>query len=81
MILFLPPANTIAGRWCFQSCLSVHERGLHVAITHAALDLTIQGSPPGPSQDMEPYCTGTSLDMGPHWTGTPSPGPAPHPDI
>ena len=48
-----------------KSCLSVSHstlsirRGCHVAITHGALDLTIQGSSWPCPPDMGPYCTGT----------------------
>ena len=47
--LFLPPANEVAGRSCFHSCLSVYflsTVGSHVAITHNVLDLTVWAPTP-----------------------------------
>ena len=50
---FLPPANGVAGRQCFQSqasvILPVLGGGLQVTIAHDALDLTLQS--PGPGSD------------------------------
>ena len=55
--------------------MSVCWRGSHMVITHDALDLTKQA--PQPSPDMGPHCTGTSLNMGPHYKD-PSPSPPEH---
>ena len=53
------------------SVMSVCWRGSHMAITHDVLDLTEQG--PQPSPDMELHCTGTPLNMGPHYKDPPVP--------
>ena len=62
--VFLPPANKVAGRQCVQSCLSVilsTGRGCRVTITHDALDLTRQESPPDMLKIVQLglYCTET----------------------
>ena len=41
---WLTPANEVAGRWCFQSRLSIilFMEGGHITVTHDASDLTVQ---------------------------------------
>ena len=47
---FLPLANEVAGRQCFQMwlsvCLSINDRETHVTITHNALALSVKGPLP-----------------------------------
>ena len=58
-LIILPPANEVAGRYCFQSCLSIilfTGAGPHVTITHNALDLNVQA----PFQTWDPPLVLTS---------------------
>ena len=64
--LFLPHANEVVGRLCFQSCLSLilsRGGGSRVTITHHALDLTVQRSLPWTS-DLGPLPTGETTGGG-----------------
>ena len=63
---YSPPANEIAGRQCFQSCLSVSQEPPHVTITHDALDPIVQDPHPLPP-DIRPGDSLLVTSCGHHW--------------
>ena len=57
---FLPPANEVAERLCFQLCLPISQLFCPQGTgSHVTMGLTAQGHPPPCSQKLAPHCTET----------------------